>query len=41
MGLKQSLKNLEKLPDVVKQAVLLYREFIASQYPKEELKEAQ
>ena len=35
------LKNVEKLPDVVKQAVLLYTEFLASQYPKEELEEAQ
>jgi len=26
------LKNVEKLPDSVKQAVLLYTEFLASQY---------
>jgi Protein of unknown function (DUF2281) len=35
------LKNVEKLPDTVKQAVLLYTEFLASQYAKEELEEAQ
>jgi hypothetical protein len=31
------LKNVEKLPDTVKQAVLLYTEFLASQYAKEKL----
>ena len=35
------LKNVEKLPDTVKQAVLLYTEFLASQYANGELKEAQ
>lgn len=35
------LKNVEKLPDTVKQAVLLYTEFLASQYAKEELEETQ
>lgn len=35
------LKNVEKLPDIVKKAVLLYTEFLASQYAKEELEEAQ
>jgi Protein of unknown function (DUF2281) len=29
------LKNVEKLPDSVKQAVLLYTEFLASQYAEE------
>lgn len=33
------LKNLEKLPDTVKQAVLLYTEFLVSQYAKEKPKE--
>lgn len=33
------LKNVEKLPDPVKQAVLLYTEFLASQYAKEELEQ--
>ncbi|HEY9826074.1 MAG TPA: hypothetical protein V6D19_11540 [Stenomitos sp.] len=30
------LKNVEKLPDIVKQAVLLYTEFLASQYTKDD-----
>lgn len=29
------LKNVEKLPDSVKQAVFLYTEFLASQYAEE------
>ena len=29
------LKNVEKLPESVKQAVLLYTEFLASQYMEE------
>ena len=29
------LKNVEKLPESVKQAVLLYTEFLASQYTEE------
>jgi beta-lactamase regulating signal transducer with metallopeptidase domain len=28
------LKNVERLPDEVKQAVLLYTEFLANQYPQ-------
>jgi hypothetical protein len=35
------LKNVEKLPDTVKQAVLLYTEFLANQYAKEEHEETQ
>jgi hypothetical protein len=31
------LKNIEKLPDSVKQAVFLYTEFLASQYAEEKL----
>lgn len=30
------LKNVEKLPESVKQAVFLYTEFLASQYAEEE-----
>lgn len=30
------LKNVEKLPDSVKQAVFLYTEFLASQYAEEQ-----
>ncbi len=33
------LKNVEKLPETVKQAVLLYTEFLASQYGKEIIQE--
>jgi hypothetical protein len=33
------LKNVEKLPDTVKQAVLLYTEFLANQYAKTKLEE--
>ncbi|MFZ4665908.1 MAG: DUF2281 domain-containing protein [Prochlorotrichaceae cyanobacterium] len=35
------LKNVEKLPEIVKQAVFLYTEFLASQYAKAELEETQ
>jgi Protein of unknown function (DUF2281) len=35
------LKNVEKLPDKVKQAVLLYTEFLASQYAKEKLEKTE
>jgi hypothetical protein len=33
------LKNVEKPPDAIKQAVLLYTEFLASQYVKENSEE--
>jgi Protein of unknown function (DUF2281) len=33
------LRNVERLPDEVKQAVLLYTEFLASQYPRLETEE--
>ncbi len=33
------LKNIEKLPDSVKQAVFLYTEFLANQYAEEKPKE--
>lgn len=33
------LKNIEKLPDSVKNAVLLYTEFLASQYHKDNSEE--
>ena len=32
------LKNVEKLPDSAKQSVLLYTEFLASQYAEEKSK---
>jgi len=35
------LKNVEKLPDAVKQAVFLYTEFLASQYPEVEAEETE
>ncbi|MBD2579311.1 DUF2281 domain-containing protein [Oscillatoria sp. FACHB-1406] len=35
------LKNVEKLPDSVKQAVLLYTEFLVSQYANGKPEEAQ
>ncbi len=35
------LKNIEKLPDSVKQAVFLYTEFLANQYAEEKPKEAE
>ncbi|WP_204105593.1 MULTISPECIES: DUF2281 domain-containing protein [Spirulina sp. CCY15215] len=31
------LKNIENLPESVKQAVLLYTEFLASQYSKQKI----
>ncbi len=34
------LKNIEKLPDSVKNAVFLYTEFLASQYHKDTAEEA-
>lgn len=33
------LKNVEKLPESVKQSVLLYTEFLVSQHPEEKSKE--
>lgn len=33
------LKNIEKLPDSVKQSVFLYTEFLSSQYVKEKSEE--
>jgi len=35
------LKNVEKLPDSVKQAVFLYTEFLASQYVKVKTEETE
>lgn len=35
------LRNIGKLPDTVKQAVLMYTEFLANQYASEEVAETQ